>query len=176
MPLKKNCKCGNEFDQYLSTQTKCTKCLIEKGKQIIRKVEHREFVKLKNHVRSTDKKKLAEQARRHCHYWIKQRDKNLPCISCGTKTARDWHASHYYDSGQFSGLRYDETNIHKSCEACNTHLHGNKSGYRVGLIKRYGLEYVLELEAKKDSSRLKKWTAEELTQIKNHYKQQSINS
>lgn len=31
MSLKK-CKCGKDFDQYLSTQNKCIECLIEKGK------------------------------------------------------------------------------------------------------------------------------------------------
>lgn len=167
------CKCGYWFDQYLTTQNKCTQCLIEKGRKIQNKKDHRDFIKLKKYVQSTDKKKLAERAKTYCHKWIKQRDKGLPCISCGAKTARQWHASHYYDSGQFSGLRYEESNIHKSCEVCNTHLHGNKVGYRKGLIDRYGIEYVLALEAKKDAGRFKKWSVDELTEVKNNYKQKT---
>jgi hypothetical protein len=34
--------------------------------------------------------------------------------------------------------------LHKSCDFCNLHLHGNTNGYRLGITERYG-EDILNL-------------------------------
>ncbi len=142
---------------------------------------------VKNNVKSTlkrhkDLKKIVREgnieihkktAQAYCNEYIRKRDNKLPCISCGTKTAHSFHASHYFDAGQFSGLRYDETNLHKSCGYCNTHKHGNKTGYRLGLIERYGIDYVDKLEAQKETGRNKKWSRIELEEIKLYFTQKT---
>jgi hypothetical protein len=101
--------------------------------------------------------------------WIRKRDENLPCISCGKTTDNCWQGSHYFDANRFSGLIFDERNCHKSCEQCNKFHHGNLIGYRIGLVSRYGEEFVKTIENESDAKRKYKYTREELTEIKNKY-------
>lgn len=49
-------------------------------------------------------------------------------------------AGHYYSTGYYDGLRYDEDNCHGQCRACNTFLHGNLIEYQENLIKKIGIE------------------------------------
>jgi len=108
-------------------------------------------------------------ARKSFQKWIRLRDKDLNCISCGTTKGKDWHGSHYFPANLYSGMIFDETNVHKSCDYCNVFLHGNITGYRKGLLERYGVEYVEKLESKSDANRVKKYTKEELIAKKMQY-------
>jgi hypothetical protein len=110
-----------------------------------------------------------QEARKSFQKWIRLRDSDKPCISCDTNKAKDWHGSHYFPANLYSGLIFDENNVHKSCDYCNVFLHGNILGYRKGLIKRYGIDYVEKLEAKSDINRVKKYTKEELIAKKLQY-------
>jgi hypothetical protein len=49
--------------------------------------------------------------------------------------------------------RFDEMNCNMQCRACNRFDEGNMSGYRKGLIEKYGENKVLLLEAKKNKYR-----------------------
>ena len=109
------------------------------------------------------------EARKSFQKWIRLRDSDKNCISCDSSTAKDWHGSHYFPANLYSGLIFDETNVHKSCDYCNVFLHGNITGYRKGLIKRYGIEYVERLENKSDDNRVYKYTKEELIAKKLQY-------
>lgn len=109
------------------------------------------------------------EAKKVFQKWVRMRDTGLPCISCGTQKAREWHGSHYFDANRFSGLIFNERNVHKSCDYCNKHLHGNLIEYRKGLISRYGEDFVVSLEAEADMNRNYKYTREELTDIKQKY-------
>lgn len=61
------------------------------------------------------------------------------CISCGQiKSKRFMHAGHYYNIGQYAGLRFDEDNCHGQCNYCNTFLHGNLIEYRDNLFMKIG--------------------------------------
>src|SRR6188474_3623684 len=42
--------------------------------------------------------------------YIRLRDKDLPCISCGTTKAVQYCAGHYYTRKAFPNLRYNEDN------------------------------------------------------------------
>ena len=77
--------------------------------------------------------------------FIRERDKDLPCISCGTGIGAN--AGHYLSQGHHSALRFNEVNTNGQCIRCNLFLSGHLIGYRKGLIKRYGEAKVLELEA-----------------------------
>lgn len=78
--------------------------------------------------------------------YIRERDKDLPCVSCGCKTANKWDAGHFYPT-TYSFLRFDEDNCHKQCSNnCNLNKHGNLSEYRPRLIERIGLQRVLRLD------------------------------
>lgn len=82
--------------------------------------------------------------------YIRLRDADLPCISCGTTKKMQYHAGHYFGVGSFPNLRIDESNCHKQCSACNGPLNGNLHHYRTGIIERFGQEYLDELESKKN--------------------------
>ena len=119
-------------------------------------------------------KKLSEyrhEARVEFQRWIRKRDFGLPCISCGCLTAKQWDGGHYLKAELFSGLIFTETNCHAQCSVCNDFRSGNELEYRDGLIVRYGLNYVVELEAIKNVSRNYKYTKQELIDIKELYKQ-----
>lgn len=80
------------------------------------------------------------------------RDKNLPCISCGTTKNIQWAAGHFYTRGAYPNLRFHEDNVHKQCnQYCNMKLSGNLIAYREGLINRIGIERFEALEREKNS-------------------------
>jgi len=93
-----------------------------------------------------------------------------PCISSGRPL--DWSgnqvdAGHFRSVGSAPHLRFNEDNCHAQSKHDNQFLSGNAVEYRIGLIARIGLDRVEALEA--DNS-IKKWTIEELIQIRNHYR------
>ncbi|WP_431129656.1 recombination protein NinG [Flagellimonas flava] len=130
------------------------------AKATIRKKKKEEREKLKSIAR------LVQETRVPFQKWIKLRDANDACISCGTTTAKIWHAGHYFKAELFTGLIFHEMNVNKQCEKCNTFLDGNESGYRKGLVKKYGENAVKELEEIADSLRKYKYSREELKEIK----------
>ena len=101
--------------------------------------------------------------------WIRQRDKDSPCISCGVKNTGLWDGGHFFKAELFSGLIFDERNCHKQCRKCNRFLNGNELQYRKGLIERYGESFVSELESISDANRVYKYSKTELIEIKNKY-------
>ncbi len=108
-----------------------------------------------------------------CHEYIRLRDKEKPCISCGQPWHSDFHAGHFYKAELYSTLKFDETNISGQCPKCNNFNDGNESGYRVGLIKRYskGFLDLLDSKALLDKKTPFKWDRNKLNEIRNYYKQ-----
>ncbi len=113
---------------------------------------------------------LENEAKAAIQKWVRVvRDKDLPCISCGNYSNR-YDGGHYFDAGVYSGLMFNEDNIHKQCSYyCNKMNHGNKTNYRIGLVKKIGVERVEWLENNKDLLRNKKYERVELIEIKNKY-------
>lgn len=110
------------------------------------------------------------EARKVFQAWIRNRDKDLSCICCNITKTPIWDGGHYLKAELFSGLIFDERNVHKQSRHCNSFKGGNELNYRDGLIKRYGKEFVEQLESEKDSKRVYKWSDEELENIKQKYK------
>jgi len=110
----------------------------------------------------------ADKAREACHEYIRERDKELPCISCGRFHCGQYHAGHYRPSGVNSALRFEPTNINKQCAPCNNNLSGNLTNYRIGLIAKIGEEAVVALET---NNEVRKYSKEELIEIRQHYQQ-----
>ncbi len=104
-----------------------------------------------------------------CNKYIKLRDADEPCISCG-KNGSDfpYHAGHYVASGRSSILRFDARNIHKQCLACNVHLRGNLINYRASLLKKIGEAEVLFLEQERPAFQ---FTIEYLLTLQEEFKQ-----
>jgi hypothetical protein len=75
---------------------------------------------------------------------IRERDKDLPCISCGKYN--QLQAGHFYSAGHHELLRFEQDNVHGQCIKCNCDLSGNLIKYREGLIKKIGIERVERLD------------------------------
>lgn len=98
--------------------------------------------------------------------WVRARDAELPCVSCGRHHDGQFHAGHYLSTGARPELRFEPLNVWKQCAPCNTHLSGNLVLYRAELIRRIGLEKVEWLEGPHEPC---KWTVDELKEIKARY-------
>ena len=109
-------------------------------------------------------------AKKSFQKFIRLRDKDLPCISCNNSNTTDWAGGHYFSAGMYSGLMFDERNCHKQCNNnCNKHLSGNLLEYRKGLILRYGMDFVNQLESESNEKRNFKYTKEQLIVKKLQY-------
>lgn len=106
--------------------------------------------------------KLIKKAQIAFNAWVRQRDKDEPCISCG-KHHEDYDAGHYVPQGSCSFLRFHEWNVNKEGKSCNAFDKFHLIGYRKRLIEKIGLENVEWLEANRHT--VKKWSREELEWI-----------
>ena len=90
-----------------------------------------------------------------------------PCISCGRYHSGQYHAGHYMSTGAHPELRFEEINVWKQCQPCNTHLSGNLINYRKALINRIGVEKVDWLEGYHEP---KKYSIDDLKSIAKEYR------
>jgi hypothetical protein len=100
--------------------------------------------------------------------FIRMRDVNKPCVSCGRPISGKPNAGHFRSVGSSPHLRFNEHNCVVQCIKCNQHLSGNLINYRRGLIERIGIEKVEQLEA--DQAQ-KHYTIEDIKSIKELYKE-----
>ncbi|WP_057634910.1 recombination protein NinG [Yersinia kristensenii] len=96
-------------------------------------------------------KKLAQQA---FNEYIRTRDHDQPCISCGETNPPDlhggqWDCGHFKTVGGFPELRFVECNAYRQCKSCNagSAKYGGKAAtvekmYRESLAKKFGQELV----------------------------------
>jgi len=111
------------------------------------------------------------EAKKEFQRFIRKRDENLPCISCGTFQTNLWDGGHFKKAELYSGVIFDEMNCHRQCRKCNRFLGGNELNYREGLVKRYGIDYVLEIEERALRLKKHKYSREDLIALKNLYKE-----
>lgn len=111
-------------------------------------------------------KRLKSLAETWVHKYIRERDKDLPCISENIYT-NDKEAGHYYSKNQYEGLRFDYDNIHGQSVQGNRFKEGNLEAYRINLTARIGKERVDELDKKAAywKANPKRWEVEELKTI-----------
>jgi len=109
--------------------------------------------------------KLIKKAQTVFNAWIRERDKDKGCISCGSQVTE---AGHYLSAGHNTGLRFNEVNVNGQCTRCNCFMHGNLIKYRQGLVKKYGEQRVLMLE--NCGHTVKRWSRFELEAIIQTYK------
>jgi len=177
------CKvCKEKFNPQFSTLEPCCKkynCRVEYALKDVEKQKVKRAKKAKQEwnkekaVLTENTKKLSDyeaEAKKSFQKWIRLRDKDLPCISCGNILTDDWAGGHYFPAGIYSGLMFDERNCHKQCNThCNKHLSGNLLEYRKRLVIRYGLEFVEKLEDDSNHKRNHKYTKSELIAKKLQY-------
>ena len=154
-----NDECRNEATNFAIEQKEKN----FKAKCVTDRLEYK--AKNKTYTQKVNEAKLIFQA------WVRNRDNGLPCISCGNPNPSDWSGGHYFPAGVYRGLIFDERNCNAQCNTyCNKYLSGNLIEYRLGLINRYGKDFVEQLESEKEAKRVYKWSDQELENIKQKYK------
>lgn len=164
----KNCKrCNAYFTAYRTTDKYCYICSkTQKALKNLAKIKKEQVRKAKEDLLTTsDYIKLAQQV---FNKWIRLRDKDQNCISCGSQLGRKFDAGHFWSAGGHANVRFNENNVHAQCVACNQHKHGNLLAYREALIKKIGIDRFNELE--NIAHVTKKWEKEELKEIIFFYK------
>lgn len=101
--------------------------------------------------------------------FIRLRDKDAGCISCPKPLIGKYDAGHYFSTGSYPELRFNENNVFGQCVHCNQHKRGNLIDYLEGLQTRIGLVKILELKDLANTPR--KYTIDELKCLKVMYNQ-----
>lgn len=151
----KKCKaCGKSFTPSKQFQVACDfKCAIIHSKNLAKNnlaKKKRKETKIAREKLKTRHKWLKE-AQSSFNAFIRERDKDLPCISCGieygeNKFGGNMDCGHYRSIGSAPHLRFNTCNAHKQCVKCNRYLSSNAVEYRKGLINKIGSERVDSLE------------------------------
>ena len=171
--MTRKCKvCKVEYAPQKMGQKVCSPdCAIslavsERGKvEKVAKVRERKADAVKRD-KLKSKAQHAKEAQTAFNAFIRQRDVDQPCISCGRHHSGQYHAGHYLSVGARPELRFTESNVHKQCAPCNTHLSGNSLSYRIGLLAKLGPRVVEWLEGPHEPRRD---TIDSLKAIKAHY-------
>ena len=169
----KKCKdCKEVFEPFKPAQPRCVPCALDKAKKDTERLVKRQAAKRKQETRQRKAKlktrsEWLRDAQATFNAFIRDRDKLDPCISCGRFHEGQYHAGHYRTVGANPELRFNENNCHKQCSACNNHLSGNITNYRINLVKKIGIEAVEILEGPHEITKL---TIEDIKEIKECYK------
>lgn len=173
-PIKqKKCKCcGSLFKPFKTTQKVCsTKCAISYSNAEIKKQSKR-IARAERKKYYTDNMTLSDwkkKAQAVFNKYIRLRDIEKGCISCGTPLQnRKFDAGHYYPT-TYQGIRFHENNVHGQCVPCNRNKHGNLHEYRKRITERISQEQLNWLD---DNRYIKlKLSKSELEELYNEYKQ-----
>jgi hypothetical protein len=170
----KKCKhCGETFTPSRSMQQACSiPCAVALVEKLNQKRAAKSERQDKKAVREKldamkTKPELLKLAQIAFNAWIRERDADLPCVSCGRHHTGQYHAGHYLSTGARPELRFEPLNVWKQCSACNTHLSGNLINYRKELIKRIGQDKVDWLEGPHEGQ---KYTHDELRDLAASYR------
>ncbi|CAI8803767.1 recombination protein NinG [Pseudomonas zeae] len=137
----------------------------EKARKAIDQCERREIKVRKEKLKS--RAQHMREAQAAFNEWVRLRDSDRPCVSCGRHHEGQYHAGHYRSVGANPELRFEPLNVWKQCAPCNTHLSGNLVNYRLSLLQLIGPEKVDWLEGPHLAS---KHTVEEIKTIKAEYR------
>lgn len=174
MPRCKNCK--EKFEKkYPNQMGKLSYCL-EKDECIS------EFWRVANDIswkkrKAQMKKNLKtvtdyyNEAIEAFNEYIRERDKDKPCVSCGAEAGTYTMSSgHYFPQGANKSIGLDERNAHGQCwYNCNSNKSGNLSEYLPELINRIGKDNYEDLQRLRHIT--KRYTRQELEEITKQYKQ-----
>ena len=164
----KKCKvCKESFTPDKPLQVVCSYlCGLYYSRGIISKKKKLQKAELKEKLKT--KGEYLKELQAIFNKYIRLRDKDELCISCGIKITGLSHASHFFSVGSTPGLRFDENNVHASCEKCNLHLHGNQFEYSIRLPDKIGQENFNQLIQKKGQKLL--LSIPEIQELKAVYK------
>lgn len=169
--------CGTTFSPWSTTQAICSPvCATKTAKASANKREAARKAERAQDKATREKLKtipqLIKEAQHEFNAYIRERDKDQPCICCGRPLGDGdvggaFDCGHYRSTGSASHLRFDERNAHAQRKVCNRWGAGRAVDYRIGLVARIGLAAVESLEADNEPV---KWDRDTLRQIKTIYR------
>jgi len=171
MKLKTCKQCKSRFVPARPLQVVCgPMCGIERAKKARLTTEKKQD-RVKRESLKTIPQLIAE-AQKEFNAYIRERDKDQPCICCGHPLGSgdvggSYDCGHYRSTGSASHLRFDEDNAHAQRKVCNRYGAGRAVDYRIGLVARIGLARV---EAIESNNEMVKWDRDTLRQIKVIYR------
>ena len=182
--LKTKCckQCGKEFAPMRSTAIACSypcaKAWVDARNAKMKEQKAKLEAKIDRQLTKERKEKLKtrrdwiNEAQIAFNAYIRERDKNQPCICCGRELTKDavgggYDCGHYRSTGSAPHLRYNEDNAHGQRKVCNRYGAGRAVDYRIGLVRRIGVERVEALEANNEPA---KWSIDELKAIRDYYR------
>jgi len=192
LKAKKCRQCPELFMPWNSTQVCCSpECALiyikhKQETKLRRAIKTSEMVKRKEIRQRKEKLKsrsewLAE-AQIIFNKFIRLRDKDEPCISCGRYdheidyigVGGKWDCGHWKTRGAFPELRFNEFNAHKQCKSCNGGAgkytkknHTVAQSYKLNLIEKIGQKNVDILESKHEQLKL---SIDDIKAIKTKYR------
>jgi hypothetical protein len=118
---------------------------------------------------TNDIPRLTRAAETAFNHFIRLRDKEKGCI-CGCKRKVE-QAGHFFPAGSYSGVRFNEQNVHGIAKVCNYYSSNSAVDpeYEAGLAIRIGIKELNQLKKKAAESRLYRWTRSELIEIAEIY-------
>lgn len=129
---QKKCKaCGQPFTPIRFAQVTCytVACSQAYGQQQAAKLRSKkardEAKELRERkARAKTKADWAREAQAAFNRFIRLRDHDQPCISCGRVKVEwtrggSWDCGHFLSRGAYPELRFEELNAHKQCKSCN---------------------------------------------------------
>jgi len=168
MPRCKNCKEKFEpirFNHKYCLNDECIRAFVAEVKE---KTWKQTKTRMKNELETVQD--IVKAAQIVFNKYIRERDKNETCISCGKPIRKgNMDAGHLWSAGGHSNLRFNEFNVNAQCSRpCNKDKSGDINNYRLGFIKRYGEDKLSELDSIAHIER--KFTKDELKEIIKKYK------
>lgn len=180
--MKKCRTCKTKFQPFSSLATACSpKCAIVQAKEAEEKKARKRLKEGREKLKTA--RDYMPKAQKVCNAYIRERDKNEPCISCGRYdheiqdvfVGGKWDAGHYKSRGAYPELRFHPLNIHKQCKSCNggSNKYAKKSrtvseGYKERIIKKIGQEMVDWLGGYHPQN----WITEDVKEIEAYYREQ----
>ena len=116
--------------------------------------------------------KLRGEVQTAFNLFIRRRDKDKPCICCGKplgdpRYGGAYDAGHWLSRGSSPNLAFDERNVNAQRKGCNRPGGTTRAKFKRGMIERWGLAVVEELEADQAT---RHYTKDELRAMRAEYR------
>ncbi len=140
----------------------------DKGRVKLVQHEKRELANAKQKVKTRGE--WAKEAQAEYNRFERASRPGESCYTCDAPDdgSRQFHCGHYLTRGARPEHRFNHDNTRKQCSRCNNFLSGNVAVFRERLIKEIG---VTRVEAMECDHEPKKYTIDELKEIKERYRE-----
>lgn len=139
---KRKCKiCKTSFNVKSNNHWYCDFDCAMTALKIQKDKKEQEFQEMKKRVnapkRKTDlQKEINKLARKIDNYF------GFKCIDCNSTFGKQIDGAHFHNVQGNENIRFNLHNIHAARSHCNKYSSEHKVGYREGIIKRYGEQYL----------------------------------